>query len=341
MSRDHLVRMPKTDKNGKQTTVLINPDKGSAATPDARMANVPSAPTVGGFPVQQSEELQAYNAAIEDMKAAIKERKPQLVYIDYRDGIEDKAALDGYLRGDYEKIDGNLEEWISDSSHQGAQSVIEDLCSEFDIDKGDLDPDDEQDLMETLYENDSSDVLSDLLRNTNNQLMEYSFGNFMDLAAELETEYDLDDFDGRVGALSDILRPKGVDVDSEEGKKAIESIVGNAGYWHEGVRVSAIFYGAVEDFNVSHYDAETQESYNARDITFTGKAQVGVLDPWNGAGMIDEVPLSEEGLRFTATAERPVHIDGQNNGYGWDDVAGVAYHAYGVDSKSEWTKTDA
>lgn len=339
MSRDHLVEKKTVRSDGVLTTVHVNPDKGAASPNAERMANVPSAPSVAGFPVQQSEELQAYNEAVKSMKERIIAEKPQLIYIDRGDSIDSKSALDGYLRGDYEGIDELLDEWVSESAHEGARSYLREICQEFDMDVNDLDVEDEDELMNTLHENDSSDVLKDLLRNTNNQLMEYSFGGFMDMADDLDTEYDLDTHEGRVGALSDILRPLGVDVDSEEGKKAIDSIVGNNGYWHEGVRVSAIFYGDVTDFNTYNYDKETGESYDARKVTFSGKAQVGILDPWNGAGWIDEVPLREEGLQFTATADKPVHIDGQNGGYGWDDVAGVAYHAYGVDAKTEFAKS--
>lgn len=121
----------------------------------------------------------------------IKELIPNSVtlhYVDYRDSLDEslETVQQAIQDGDYDAISEVV--WDSyDTDHSGLDYCIDelrnDIVSKYDLDEEVVDEivDQFQDeIRETLWDRDDSDVIKDLLRNTGSHTMHYDTGYYMD-----------------------------------------------------------------------------------------------------------------------------------------------------------------
>ena len=108
MARDHLIRVPKVDRNGKQTTVLVNPDKdkkgGASDGRNAalRSASVPS--SAGEFEAPAVNNITVYRLKPEDNHGMIDDSPLASEYVDeYLQG-GDYSSEPIYARSDYANV---------------------------------------------------------------------------------------------------------------------------------------------------------------------------------------------------------------------------------------------
>ncbi|MBE4719501.1 hypothetical protein [Pseudarthrobacter sp. AB1] len=206
------------------------------------------------------------------------------------------------------------------------------LC-EFD----ELDWDEQNEAVQAIRENDTSDPVSGLLRNTPDQLMRTRLGTpierLTDPSAAWGSNLDTGGAETRKKALLDLLKDHGADIESEGVSEALDELIEEGPWdWHEGVRLDLIFTGDLEEMAAAPRVAGAE--IQNKQLTFTSP-RVLLIDPWNGSGHEVSVPVtvvkvlpqpSDEG-GFPDGADR-VSLDSNAGGYSWDRVAGVVQGAY-------------
>jgi len=349
MSNPNLVPKPITDKNGKSTTVLVNPDKGVSDATVARVSGA-STPVAAAQVAEDTETRAILDAAIEKVKAS---NGYELTYVDYRSSLADnKEGMNAFLSGDGDALNEHVfEGWDDgDNRYEGVKMAANDVLREHGYDWDDLEPDEQDELREAIEEKDTSDPLKDLLRNTPAQLVKYDIDNAYeavnefckDANGEVDTDkfYNMmdgsnDNFDDRVAFVTDYLDKLGFETTTDDAKAAVNSLVANGNYnWHEGVQMGFTFRTDIDDVHVGEYF--DGEEHTERDITFTEPVNFGMIDRWNGSGFVEEFTPKRGGVTFTATKEKPVELDG-TGGYGWDNIVGGTY-GMNANVKSEWKK---
>ncbi|WIE81195.1 hypothetical protein [Curtobacterium sp. MCSS17_016] len=275
---------------------------------------------------------------------------PDLTYVAYDDQLNEEQ-VQAYLAGDDDTLYDSTSDWISEQSHDSAETFLREFCQEHGADYDmDFDADEQMTLREAVYDKDTSDPVKQLIQNTPDQLMRAPL--ISDAGSLLNPDEDghwpegVDprfDYGGhsyeaiqvpRVRALEEALRSHGVTI-TPEVTTAVEEIVNNGpSNWHEAVDLDVITYSDIRDLQASPTDGVSLAP--GRKLTFTG-AEVVLIDRMNGSGYSARIPGT---LTTTITADRPAFLDSPRNsdrGYGWDDVAGVYKPAFRPDSlASEW-----
>jgi len=345
MSNPNLVPKPITDKNGKNTTVLVNPDKGVNDTTAARVSAASVAPPAAAT----SDDDTVVNKAIAEIKAS---KGYELVGVQYDDNFNDnKEVINAFLGGDQDAISDFL---IGiDSSDELMDSVIavaNDVLSKHGMNWNDLDDDEQDEIREEIQDKDTSDIYGGLLRNTSDQLVTYNIENVIDaLSKQLDfnndddadkrnflTDGSQDNFDERVDFVEKYLDSLGFDLSGEDAQNNLRSLVANGNYdWHEGVQMGFTFSAGIQDLNIGEYDVETSTMKEEREITFTNTVNFGMIDRYNGSGWVEEFPVKANGVSFTADKGKPVELDSSTNGYGWGEIVG-GVSGMGADVISRW-----
>ena len=83
-----------------------------------------------------TETEQAIAEAVRAEIATTPAYRFDLVYVDYRDGLE-QEQVDAIARGDWEALDASLDEWVNDAQFEGACGLLEELVGYVeDVDDG-------------------------------------------------------------------------------------------------------------------------------------------------------------------------------------------------------------
>jgi hypothetical protein len=73
-----------------------------------------------------TETEQAIAEAVRAEIATTPAYRFELVYVDYRDGLE-QEQVDAIARGDWEALDASMEKWVNDAQFEGACQLLEEL----------------------------------------------------------------------------------------------------------------------------------------------------------------------------------------------------------------------
>ncbi|TDP89588.1 hypothetical protein EDF62_3341 [Leucobacter luti] len=276
-----------------------------------------------------------------------------LIFIDYDDQLFDEQ-IDTYLAGDVDgELDDELQELFFEHRRTAAEEQVNEMLEEWGADPIDVDDTVKDRLREIVEEHDTSDPQEGLAKNTHSQLMRapLSQGALLDHATEWEREnergytsaqlYD-GNADKAIEAREDyLLRHLGeIGVDTSqftaEDRAQVRSLATEGPhYWHEGVRLDAIWYGDIRDARASS-DPEQGRTIRIGGAPLgsrenqTGKSSIVLLDTVNGSGYDAQLSVP---LTVTLDSDRPAHLDsgGSAGRYGWDDTAGVHKPYYDVD----------
>jgi len=331
--------------DGVETTVYVNPNKNRKSN-DRVISSTQMASSV--------TESDNGKSVVDEVIASIKNLKSvSLTYVDYRDSLDDdKDAVSMFLAGDLdglnERVFGNYDDF--DNRMESIVSYANEELREYDMDWNDLDYDEQDEIRFALEEKDDSDVLGQLIRNTGVKLVTYDIesvtdaiekyctddnGNVDDEMVNRLTWGNYDNFDERTAFVKDYMGKLGFDTSSEGFDKSAHSLVANGAYdWHSGVQMGFIFTADIEDVNVGIWSEEQQRTLDEREISFSQNAFFGMIDRFNGSGMLEEFPTGNE-VKITATKEKPIQLDSNTGGYGWDEIVGGST-SLNVSLKSEW-----
>lgn len=276
-----------------------------------------------------------------------------LVFVSYDDKLSSEQ-IDTYLAGD---VDGELEDEVDqvfmDNRITTAEERVDEMLDEWGVDPLDVDYSVKDRLREIVQEHDTSDPVRDLARNTHSQLLRapLSQGALLDHTEEWERSnrhgftsaelYDGNDdraADAREDYLLHHLSRIGVETSefTDEDRAQVRSLATEGPhYWHEGVRLDAIWYGDIQDARASS-DPDEGRTIRIGGAPFgssenqEGKSSIVLLDTMNGSGYDAQLSVP---LTITVDSDRPAHLDsgGTSGGYGWDDSAGLYKPYYGVE----------
>lgn len=246
------------------------------------------------------------------------ERRPkshfELVYVDYRDKF-DQEQVDALARGDWEKLDESVDEWVSEAQHEGAKALLEDIVSglEDEWDQSVLEDWKYEpagyEAYEAILEKDCSTPLEDLARNSGNVL----------LRVKCLDEEDWSEFDH---PERELLERLGLPITSTNLAEATQAIDNAAveyqslmGYWLLAVQVSTL------------WDIQTQPLPKLR-VTDPG---FWLANPWNGSGF----DAKFEGVVYIDRAD--LRTDHDAFGYSWTEVASpvISYYEAEIEAVEE------
>lgn len=208
------------------------------------------------------------------------------------------------LGGEYNTVEEEIiETWdLDDYTGERIRELIpdrtdRDLCAE----AGLLEP-----LVDAIMENDDSDIIPQLIRNTFGQLLRYE-------VASIETGYSSTPTELRKSAKR-IARLTGIDYMAN--RDALWELVTEASY---GGTLYVLWYGDVDDLLARAADIEFGAAKPGGHITWTD-GHLLILDLHNGSG---------HDVKVTGTIRRPLDTaqcsvdekgNGGNYGYSWTDV---------------------
>lgn len=140
-----------------------------------------------------------------------------LVYVDYRDSIEDFKILEQMVQdGNTQALYENNDTWISDNQFDSASEVIKELKANH----PDMSDEDEEDIQSYIYDHDDSTPEADLMRNTPSEYFYYSLGlddNGMELEGGDPDKIRIDAIIKRLGIDDAAMRKVAEDVILESG----------------------------------------------------------------------------------------------------------------------------
>lgn len=331
------VLTPIVDKNGKQTNVWKNPD-GAKSNRSA-----------GTNPTKASVEpvLSPAEKLAEEIRKG--DETYSLYYVGQAEGLQPEQ-INQFLSGD-DEFDNALDDAFSEQRYDYSEEKAKKLAEEAGLDWDDLDYEDQDDIRNAVQEKDDGGLVKDLLRETFDQLMRLDLDNVDDIMDRWITDENgkpdreligqtayghLADPKIRERALAGELARYGIDASSGKNKEQLASLVSEGSSdWHEGVKLSVIWYGDVAQANVGEYiDGELKDE---RELTFKDKVHVLALNTYSGSGWEAEFEVGS--ATFTASTDNPVFLDSEpssDKGYGWDDTAGVIKSAYRSNMESNW-----
>lgn len=260
------------------------------------------------------------------------DEKFDLIFVDRDDKLSD-SDMGLYLAGEFSELDESIWESYADHRYDHLEEDMRKAFEEAGIDESELNDEQRDAMREVISDKDTSDPLPDLLRNSGDKLMRVSI-------ATPEPGYQSGHTEGvgeaRVARISELLTDKGMDVTSPEAQEAIGELVDNGPWdWHEAVDLDVIYYADPRESTVWNGDAGEACS---RDLSFTDP-HVLLIDRMNGSGHEVKIPGT---VKVTATPDKPVRLDAaKDNGYGWDDVAGVYHSGYRCEPESTWVEPEA
>ena len=214
----------------------------------------------------------------------------ELIYIDYRDQYEDIAQLQSVLKGTDDTF------YDDDGSYETISTIIREYSESGDGEAFELSEEVQEAMREWLQNNDTSNPVRDLLKNTGDQLF------------YIETE-DYTNEGSDPAQLKELIKKY---AKTPAQKKEIAYVLNNQFY---GAPVSFYFYASPLDvFEVIH---QKKSKY----ITITG-AYFTTIDRVQGSNWIGENAV------FNLTIPREDFIKNfycdkaKGNGYSWDSIAG-------------------
>ena len=226
----------------------------------------------------------------------------QLVYVDYQDCLSN-TQVSQFLCGELEKLDEGLADWAGLVAFDSIGSSIEEIEKSI---GQELDDKAKEIIADTLYELDTSDPLTDLLRNTQSMFFYY------DLGVGIEGE-SWSSSETREGNVKSILRTMRVSKKSPKYERCLEvaqELVDNASYGGELVIL----------FSCKPRDLSPAEKY----LKFT-QPHLCIMDRIQGSGMDSEWPedvaVVYDGAKLFVDTEAP--------GYSYSrDVCGLLVRPY-------------
>ena len=250
--------------------------------------------------------------------------KYDLYYVDYRDSFDDhpktlqQCIEDNSL---YPASEITWDMWECPSSYE-EEEVAKEMRNN---DESELYDAFQDEIRDWIYEHDTSDPTSDLLRNTSDQTMFYSLGVEVDgwheafLCAPWRGERE----EEATMRINDILGIKEGTPDMEK----LELVVAQASY---GGELRIYFTSSIEDVisggeEKRYWEAESKEDFQT--IQFKGMFAVGVINTLNGSGDFEylnidlTLPFMRENL-FISRAEK----------YSLENIFGMITH---------WCKSDS
>lgn len=344
-NRSHLQPKQTVRSDGVTTTVYVNPDKGNK---DERIA---AASNTAPSAVQSQDQGSELAAKIAD-EIRNGSQTFSLTYVDYRDSFDgNDKIVQAFLTGDLDAISEEIDGWDDyENRLESVKHYAGDILREYDLEWDDLDPDEQDEIRFAMEEKDDSNAFDQLIKNTSNKVVRYDLESVQDAlynyCADDEGNVDQDkldhltwginnNFDDRVAFVKSYLGNLGFDTESEEFDKQARSLVGNGNYdWHEGVQMGYTFRADITDVNVNEWNSEENRMMTERDIAFKDEAWFGMIDRYNGSGWVENFPVSEKGVTFTASLEKPVQLDSKAGGYGWEEITGGTY---GMDPRIDST----
>lgn len=255
------------------------------------------------------------------------------VHIAYDDKLTE-SQIDQVLRGDDDDAYVDmLDSWMFDTYYDESVKVAKDKCESLDLDFESL-PDALQDeLRLAIQEQDTSDPLGDLTRNTPPQLMRHELVSSSawsqsddELHRLARGSVNLDDRvePARVQLIENELIKNGVmpgPLSDSEREAVVEVVREGPEYLHEGVTLDAIWQGGISEASLAHDQEE-------RAVTAPSGMNITLIDTWNGNGMEAKFP-SEMSMRFTKG--NPAQLDSTKGQYGLDEICGLVPSAFKAD----------
>jgi hypothetical protein len=225
----------------------------------------------------------------------VKELLPKTVslyYVDYRDDLDEHMGLlqecihEGVMDSLWEKVD----EWYVDGADTSyyRDKLRNDLQNKFDLENDEVDEIMEEfddDIRDTLYDRDDSDVVKDLIRNTSKQAMFYDTGYEVAPDSWSWSEKEIKK------ERQDIKRQLGLRALTEQQNNDIDMMIRQASY---GGRLVIYFYDSVDDFIAIDGDYKV--------ITFKNP-HIAIIDNCGGSGdhcyvggVTVKLPLEKENI---------------------------------------------
>lgn len=262
-------------------------------------------------------------AILDKVKTETEGKTYTLTYIAHDDQLDPKQVA-GLLRGEnpYESsLFSDLEQYADDAAYDGA---IEELKDILDLDEYAIldDPengDAKDEARSMVQDNDSSDMITDTFKNTQDLLMRYN----LDLDVNTNYSSGEDDYTEQIAAIIEHLAL----AQDHPVRGQLMELLANAPY---GGRLWVLWFGSpyqVAEQAMQAQKARMGEGVKPATITFGAGAHLLVLDQWNGSGFTEELgaPLT------VAFNSEKITTDADGNGYGWDQIAGVHQPAYAAD----------
>lgn len=202
-----------------------------------------------------------------DEIVALMNKSYSLYYVDYRDDLDERLEeVQNAIHGDHEGLDDITMDWdIWETEKEYLNQLKDKVAAHFEIedDKAqELIDEHEDDLRNVMHERDDSTPLSDLMRNTGDQVLFYDTGvEIGDMYADLKER------------IRDVKKAIKIPIKNKEFDATIEELVENATY---GGRLVIYFRDSLKEWTELDDDINT--------IKFSNIVTVAVINNGNGSG---------------------------------------------------------
>lgn len=286
-------------------------------------------------PQDKDQFLKAFTEVVKNnaWRMYSKEYNLDLVYLDYRDELNEEY-FSQYLLGDIEEINEQIYcNWYADTRYQGLIHEIQHALAELNIDYNLIDDDLKQELSAIIEQFDNQDILEELVNRSGNQLLRKTLSPSKTLelwdgpnSEKVHASVYLDGESGpaRVEAIINYLIKENIVPEiSEKNRDEITTMVNNGPeFLHEGVTLDLLWSGDPKEVALNM----TQDSRKVK-LRKNESITLLLIDSWNGSGY--EATLTDVPVTFEITKESPVFLDHDKaHGYGWDEIAGIVHSAY-------------
>jgi hypothetical protein len=254
------------------------------------------------------------------------------IYVDQDDKLTVEQMTD-YLSGNLDAMYMSIQESYADDRDDQVLQLARNLCSDAGLDYDELDEDDQAQVRTSIEEEETSDPLDQLLRNTPEQLLRAPLiTNILHAAvdggADSVLVYDDRNYEAQANArqniILDALQGRGVDVHDLQVREAVAELVNEGpSHWHDNVTLDVMWSGPVEEAASAK---DFREEQLGRTLGFDGGAHLLLMDKDSGSGWAVELPGP---ITVTVTPKAPAFIDsavkadaGGVKVWGWEDTTG-------------------
>ena len=235
-----------------------------------------------------------------------------LYYVDYRDDLSERLDIvQEAIHGDSSSLDDIFMDWDTwDVQEEIQKQLIDKMCREFDIEEDEADEIFEEfrdEIQEEIFNRDDSTPLSDLLRNTGDQVMYFDTGLY------IEEGSSRSDFLAQVRAIKRKLKIVGKDYD-----EILYELCTNAYY---GGRLVVFFTDDLEGW------INLDEKINQ--ITFDKSVNLAIIHNGNGSGYDVEIghsftlPFNRENIFLDEVVKYSYTYDVCGMSSDWCDSTGL------------------